>query len=302
MCGWILFRAHHEQPFDLVDPFYDEDGVIGVPTLDVVPRPPLAFVTAYLCNDFCERLGLSYNTSNVARQVLEHRRFNVDWDDHMLWLQARVVSTALYVVTHIMNEHRSLEEISRVSHVPTEDIRRIYRRVYPNRELFIKSNMLGALRGGSVQDFLDLLPPLIPENGFMDEEEGGSDLEHYLIPAHPKQLEELCVQYSDELDQFHGVRGICLYIARKIRAGPYLAGLSPLPVVAVSLFMASYLASSGTTIRQVSEVVGISEGTIRNAYRSVYPRRRDLIDSDMLDMHEEVRRYRVLQAITWPAL
>lgn len=211
-------------------------------------------------------------------------------------------STVLYMVTHIMSERRPIEEISRVSGIPADIIRGIYRRIHPSREHLIISSMLGALSGGSVQDFLDLLPLPDAENGFVDHEEGGYDLEHYLIPAHPKQLEELCVQYSHELDHFEGFRGICLSIAGRIGAGPYLAGLSPLPVFALSLYMASHLASSGTTIRKVSEVVGISEGTIRNAYRSVYDRRGELIDSNMLETHEDVRRHRVLRAITWPAV
>ena len=267
---------------------------------EIIPWPRFAVATADLCTEFCEGLGLSHSTSHIARQMIGHEDLDVHMEDYIPWLQARVASTVLYMVTHIMNENRSLEEISRVSDIPAEDIRGIYRRIYRSRERLIRSNMLGALSGGSVQDFLDLLPPPSAENGFTDHEVGGSDLEHYLVPAHPEQLEELCTQYSDELDSFAGVRGICLQIARKIRAGLYLAGLSPLPVVAVSLYMASHLASFGTTIRQVSEVVGVSEGTIRNAYRSVYPLRRDFVDSDLLDIHEEVRRYRVLRAITWP--
>lgn len=325
MCRRVFFSAHQEHVFDpdlidelaaelesehLFDPSdpHGQQETMDELVADILPGPRLVAVAANLCAEFCEGLGLSHSTSHVARQMVENHYIQMDWDNHtpllpvLQALQALVVSTVLYMVTHLMNEHRSLEEISRVSGIPAENSREVYRHLHSRREELIESNMLGALPGGSVQDFLNLLPPPTAENGFVDHEEFGSDLEHYLIPAHPKQLEDLCVQHSDELDQFQGVSGMCLYIARKIREGSYLAGLSPLPVAAVSLFMASHLASSGTTIRRVSEVVGISEGTVRNAYRSVYPRRRDLIDSDMLDRHEEVRRYRVLQAITWPAL
>lgn len=234
--------------------------------------------------------------------MIEHENPDVELVDQTPRLQALVVSTVLYMVTHIMDEHRSLEEISRVSGVQVDTICGIYRRIHSSREQLIISNMFGALSGGSVQDFLDLLPPPNAENDFVDHEEGGYDLEHYLIPAHPKQLDELCAQFGHEVDHFEGFRGICLTIAGRVGAGPYLAGNSPLPVFAVSLYIASHLASSGTTIRQVSEVVGISEGTIRNAYRSVYPLRGELIDSSVLETHEEVRRHRILRAITWPAV
>ena len=325
MCRRVFFGAHQEHLFnpnlleelaaeiesehlfDPSDPSPRQQEIMDELLAELQPNLRLPDLRADFCTEFCEYLGLSHSTLQVARQMIQYHYIEMGWEHHMPQLPALpalpalVASTVLYMVTHVMNEHRSLEEISRVSSIPAEQIRRIYRHMYSTREQLIGSNMLGVLPGGSVQDFLNLLPAPTAENDFVDHEEGGNDLEHYLIPAHPTQLEDLCVQHSDELDQFQGVRGICLYIARKIRAGRYLAGLSPLPVVAVSLYMASHLASSGTTVRRVSEVVSISEGTIRNAYKSVYQRRRDIVDSEMLEAHEEVRRYRVLRAISWPA-
>lgn len=161
--------------------------------------------------------------------------------------------------------------------------------------------MLGALTGVCERSLLDSLP--LPKTVFIYHGEGGSDLEHRLICADPNRLEELCSQYSYELNYDDDIRYICSVIAGKIRAGLYLAGLSPLPVVAASLYMASHLASrSGTSISQISEVVGISEGTISDAYRSVYPRRRELIDSDMHDMSAEIRVKEALRNMNWPPI
>ena len=175
-----------EHLFDPSDPLHGQQEMMD----GLVPgRPPwlgLLASTRYLCAVFCERLGLSHSTSYVARQMIENHLIERDWDNNMPAHRERVAPTVLYMVTHLMNEHRSLEEISRVSGVAPEIMREIYRYIHSRREQLIESNMLGALSGGSVQEFLNLLPPPTDENGFVDYEEVGSDLEHYLIPAHPK--------------------------------------------------------------------------------------------------------------------
>lgn len=258
--------------------------------------------TAYLihqaCIMFCAELGLSSNTSHVVWQIVQHLDNNRDMGSHTGSIQA----IALHVATHIMNEHRSLEEISRVSGIRAETIGRDYRQIHPIREQLIGSDIIRALSGDSVQDFCELLPALNAENGFMDHGEDGNDLEYHLIPATPKPLEELCSEYGDELGQSADIRDVCSRMAGRIRAGEYLDGLSPLPVVAVGLYMASHLMGASTPIRQISDVVGISEGTIRNAYRRIYPWRSELIDLEMLEKLEDIRRHRVLQAIIWPPL
>ncbi|KAF6225898.1 hypothetical protein HO133_009901 [Letharia lupina] len=312
VCRRVFFAAQPPPYLDSI-PFEDEDSEIedepvsledGPLELMYEPVPATvrwAYVTTdidYLCDAFCEELAVSHNTFNVAREMAQ--RLALSMGEHHT--PGYIVSVTFYMVTHIMNERRSLEEIWGIANVQTEEIHQAYRRIHPTREQLILPHMFAALGGDSVQNFLESLPSPSTENGFTDQEDGGTDLEHYLVPAQPKRLEELCNQYSDELAYFGGIRDICLQIAGKIRAGLYLAGLSPLPVIAVSLYMASHLASFGTPIRQISEVVGISEGTIRNAYRRVHPWRGELIDSDMLDTHEDVRRHRVLRAIAWPAL
>lgn len=303
MCRQIFFHAQARQHLER-NLSQDEDvDFVFEDHPATADWPRLSDDIEFLCDVFCEDLDLSVRLSYVALRMAEHLELNRGFENHTMVVTARlIVSTTLYMVTHIMNEHRSLDDISGVSGIQVEQIRRAYRHIHPIREQLIRPETLWALRGGSVQDFLELLPAPSTENGFMDHGGGGNDLEHYLISAPTKQLEELCDQYSDELAHSGDARDICRRIAGQIRAGLYLTGLSPLPVVAVSLYMASHLMGLGTSIRRISEVVGVSEGTIRNAYRSVYSWRDELINSNMLDMYEDIRRHRVLGLIAWPAL
>ena len=91
-----------------------------------------------------------------------------------------------------MNKHRSLREISRVLSVQAECILLAYQRIYPSREQLIRTDILGELSTGRVLDFLGLLLPHDTQNVSVDQVEGGTELEHYLISAHIKQLGELC--------------------------------------------------------------------------------------------------------------
>lgn len=252
-----------------------------------------------LCFLFCQDLNLSDAAMEVAAQMAEQLDLTVDLENHTPRL---VLSTTLYIVTHIIDQHRSLEQISELSGIRAEDIRQAYILVRPAREVFIQHDMLGVLRGGSLQDFLELLPAPTTENGFLDYEGGWFENEHHLISAHSKQPEQLCDRYSDELDYFGEVRDICRQLAGQLQAVIFRDFFSPLPAVAVSLYIASHLVSLGTPIGQISQVVGIRDGLIEKCYRSFHPYRRDFINSDMLEKYAVSRRNRVLRAVAWPPL
>ena len=296
MCGQVFFAAE-QGPFAAHDPTEDEllDFMYD-PGPATVGWPAWETSIHYLCDLFCGELGLSLDTSRIVEQMAEELDLSLDIEDHTPRL---IVSTTLYMATHILNEHRSLGDISRVSSTQAEDIRRAYRRIYPTREQLIQPHMLRGLNNNIVQDFLNHLPAPNIENGFMNHEEAGIGLEHYVLVPSGITQREFCHHCCDALGFPGGIRNTCSQLAGKIQGGPYLAGRSSLPIVAVSLFMISHLMYFETTIKQISDVVGISEGTIRDAYRSVYPWRGEVVEYGMVD---DIRRQRFLQNITWPAI
>ena len=52
-----------------------------------------------------------------------------------------------------------------------------------------------------------------------------------------------------------------------------LAGRSPLSVAAACIYMASYLLGKPKTPKEISMVAGVSDGTIRTAYKYLYQER-----------------------------
>ena len=61
-----------------------------------------------------------------------------------------------------------------------------------------------------------------------------------------------------------------------------LAGRSPLSVAAACIYMASYLTKQGKTAKEISAVAGVSDGTIRTAYKFLYLEREKLVRPEWL--------------------
>jgi transcription initiation factor TFIIB len=90
---------------------------------------------------------------------------------------------------------------------------------------------------------------------------------------------DLCLRYCNQLglksQQFVKVsQGL----ADKMSTVGDLAGRSPLSVAAACIYMASYLLGKPKTAKEISQVAGVSDGTIRTAYKYLYQERERLIE------------------------
>jgi transcription initiation factor TFIIB len=94
---------------------------------------------------------------------------------------------------------------------------------------------------------------------------------------------DLCLRYCSQLglnrQQFVKVsQGL----AEKMSTFGDLAGRSPLSVAAACIYMASYLLGKPKTPKEISQVAGVSDGTIRTAYKYLYQERERLIEPEWL--------------------
>jgi len=61
-----------------------------------------------------------------------------------------------------------------------------------------------------------------------------------------------------------------------------LAGRSPVSVAAACIYMASHLLGEPRSAKEIGAVAGVSDGTIRTAYKYLYQEREMLIEPDWL--------------------
>lgn len=93
---------------------------------------------------------------------------------------------------------------------------------------------------------------------------------------------ELCIRFCSQL----GLDAKCTLMsqdfATRMDGIGSLAGRSPLSVAGACIYMASHLVGKGKSARDISAVAGVSDGTIRSAYKMIYPEREKVIDPKWL--------------------
>lgn len=76
------------------------------------------------------------------------------------------------------------------------------------------------------------------------------------------------------------VQKAATHIARKAVEFDLVPGRSPISVAAAAIYMASQASDDKKTQREIGEIAGVAEVTIRQSYKSMYPRASDLFPAD----------------------
>ncbi|KAI4861181.1 TFIIB-domain-containing protein [Hypoxylon rubiginosum] len=97
---------------------------------------------------------------------------------------------------------------------------------------------------------------------------------------------DLCQRYCQSpLLHFRNpvfMENMAKYVADKSSSLKDLAGRSPLSIAAASIYLASHLFGEPRLSKDISDVAGVSDGTIKTAYRLMHPCVEDLIEKDWL--------------------
>ncbi|KAI9678884.1 MAG: transcription initiation factor IIB [Trizodia sp. TS-e1964] len=94
--------------------------------------------------------------------------------------------------------------------------------------------------------------------------------------------EELCIRFCSHLGLSAACTLVSQELAGKLTTLGALAGRSPLSAAAACIYMASYLMKQGKTAKEISQIAGVSDGTIRTSYKHLYAEREKLINPDWL--------------------
>ncbi|KAL9095545.1 MAG: hypothetical protein Q9163_006505 [Psora crenata] len=106
------------------------------------------------------------------------------------------------------------------------------------------------------------------------------DLYSSVLSTDPK---ELCERFCNQLRLSFQITKVSQEIAEKMDKGGMLAGRSPLSIAAACIYTASHLMGESKTAKDISAVAGVSDGTIRNAYKLIYPKREKLINPEWVE-------------------
>lgn len=94
---------------------------------------------------------------------------------------------------------------------------------------------------------------------------------------------DLCLRFCNQLGlKNQSYVKVSQGLAEKMSSVGDLAGRSPLSIAAACIYMASYLLGKPKTPKEISLVAGVSDGTIRTAYKYLYQERERLIDAEWI--------------------
>jgi transcription initiation factor TFIIB len=79
------------------------------------------------------------------------------------------------------------------------------------------------------------------------------------------------------------IENISIDLARRAANVGDLAGRSPLSIAAACIYMASHLTEEPKTSKEIANVSGVSDGTIKTAYKFLYQLRHDLVRKEWAD-------------------
>jgi transcription initiation factor TFIIB len=111
-------------------------------------------------------------------------------------------------------------------------------------------------------------------------EGGGPAIQEYNT-ASTTSAESLCARYCSQLtfNRTQHIENISRGLAAKTSGVKDLAGRSPLSVAAACIYMASHLMGEPRPSKDIATVAGVSDGTIKTAYKFLFEHRGDLVSS-----------------------
>ncbi|KAJ5239477.1 hypothetical protein N7468_004096 [Penicillium chermesinum] len=199
----------------------------------------------------CDGWGIQKNVADTAKYL-----YKLVDDEKALKGKSQevIIAGCIFIACRQCKVPRTFNEIFNVTKVSRTQIGRIYKTL---EKFFMSKN--------------------VPRtSAFADTQEPSYTATSSTKPS------DLCNRFCNMLELPYSVTNASSTLADRVTAKGYLAGRSPLSIVAACIYMASYLMGNGKSAKDISQVVGVSDGTIRGAYKQLYAEREQLVDAEWI--------------------
>ncbi|KAF8477532.1 cyclin-like protein [Kalaharituber pfeilii] len=200
---------------------------------------------------FCDSTNLPKTVSDTAKHFF---KLIEDAKAFKGKPQEAIIAGCIFIACRQCHVPRTFKEIYALTKVPKKEIGRIFKQL----EKFL-----------TLQDQKRL--DRERENGYHVDESSGMQFK----PS--TNAGDLMIRFCNSLGLSQGTIIACEQLAEDANAAGTLAGRSPISTAAACIFMISHLRKEPKTAKEISQVAGVSDGTIRNAYRQLYNEREKLI-------------------------
>lgn len=93
---------------------------------------------------------------------------------------------------------------------------------------------------------------------------------------------ELCNRFCSMLEMEQRTANVAIALANKMTSTGALAGRSPLSAAAACIYMAGHLMGQQKTAKEIQTIAGVSDSTIRHAYKLLYQDKEKLITDELV--------------------
>ncbi|KAK7714491.1 transcription initiation factor IIB [Botryosphaeria dothidea] len=203
-----------------------------------------------LIGQWCDRWLLPHTVSDTAKHM-----YKMTDDSRFFKGKAleTIVAGCLFLACRQAQQGRSFRELHELTGVSKKEIGRIFKLL---DTFFNKQNKSGTVvtTGGMVM--------------------AGDSYKSKEATSPP----ELCARYCNALGMDNRVQMLAQRLAEEMVKQGALAGRSPLSACAACIYMISYLVDQPLTAKEIAPVAGVSDGTIRTAYKHLYAEKDKLLD------------------------
>ncbi|KAL8796562.1 MAG: hypothetical protein Q9182_007365 [Xanthomendoza sp. 2 TL-2023] len=206
----------------------------------------------------CDGLGVPKNVSDTAKHL-----FKIVHDENAFRgkSQETVIAGCIFIACRQCKVPRTFREIFDLTKVTKPEIGRVFKHLekfFAGRNEKMKASIVEA---GGVPD------------------PNGSGFNAAVEATTPK---DLCLRFCSQLNLSAKCTTLSQDIAIRAETTGDLAGRSPISTAAACIYMASYLAGEARSAKDVSSVAGVSDGTIRNAFKLMLPNKERLVKSEWI--------------------
>lgn len=206
---------------------------------------------------FCDSMGLLKNVADSAKQLFKRV------DDNKFFKgkpQEAIIAGCIFIACRQERVPRTFREIFALTAVPKKEIGRVFKQL----EKFFNDQQR--------QEEAEAIA-----NGTMPQPSSG-----YKTTSSTK-AHDLMIRYCNNLHLTQNCTTIAQELSARAANLGTLAGRSPISSAAACIYLISYLMKQPKTAKEISLVAGVSDGTIRNAYKHLYTDREKLIDPKWIE-------------------
>ncbi|KAI9796249.1 MAG: transcription initiation factor IIB [Piccolia ochrophora] len=205
---------------------------------------------------YCDAVGISKQVSDLAKHLY---RLVDDAKAFKGKPQDALQAGCIFIACRQCGVPRTFKEVFALTKVPKKEVGNIFKKLEKFFSAQSREKMAQAVQNGGIVN---------PKDDF--------------TATASTKAQQLCLRYCNQLGLSNRTTKVCGELAEKMSRVGALAGRSPLSAAAACIYMTSYLMKQPKTAKEISAVAGVSDGTIRTAYKFLYAEREKLIEPEWI--------------------